>query len=59
MNTLFGTESRKYNLTPTVKHVKQSCKVIVLISHLEYVTDYAAESAVAERVSSGLVVVVV
>ena len=64
MNTLFGTESGKYDLVKTnienmIWHGNQTSQVIVmaiLTTHLEYVTDYAVGSAVAGRVSSGPVV---
>ena len=60
MNTLFGTESGKYdlvkmNIENMIWHGNQTSQVIVT-THLEYVTDYAVGSAVAGRVSSGPVV---
>ena len=57
MNTLFGTENKKCYLALLMKYECQIYRVIVLFTHLECVTDYAAESAVAGRVSSGPVVV--
>ena len=64
MNTLFGTESGKYdlvkmNIENMIWHGNQTSQVIVMAiftTHLEYVTDYAVGSAVAGKVSSGPVV---
>ena len=62
MNTLFGTESGKYdlvkmNIENMIWHGNQTSQVMaILTTHLEYVTDYAVGSAVAGKVSSGPVV---